>query len=352
MTKEQFVQLIRDIAGQMPDKGIRLKFLFNEFNKYGLSVFDGTTITNYFYNELKKLVNGEKSVFNYDKVIRQNGTIGFVGNLTCDLKVTEQYFANLEDLLTVKRYENVINNLNKMYDFAKLFSGKYSGQLWTVGTIPETALEITEIELLFKYWKQIIQETINAAPDKQKEINNFLSLCDIGISTILPKCKDPYENKEINEYWLSQYEALKIFVAAFGRHIPETSTAEPPKEDNDKDETKEEKVRRLLAPLKEISKTNGSVIIENASYEKLVKTYINYINKIEDHEPAERFCIYGSNPEFYGTLKDLHKKLPLKVAGIGQALTFILSQNNQYGERGKAIAPGTIEKNIKNGGQY
>jgi len=120
----------------------------------------------------------------------------------------------------------------EMYDFAKLFSGKYSGQLWTVGTIPETALEITEIELLFKYWKQIIQETINAAPDKQKEINNFLSLCDIGISTILPKCKDPYENKEINEYWLSQYEALKIFVAAFGRHIPETSTAEPPKEDN------------------------------------------------------------------------------------------------------------------------
>jgi len=95
MTKEQFVQLIRDIAGQMPDKDIRLKFLFNEFNKYGLSVFDGTTITNYFYNELKKLVNGEKSVFNYDKVIRQNGTIGFLDKFTCYLKVTDQFFADL-----------------------------------------------------------------------------------------------------------------------------------------------------------------------------------------------------------------------------------------------------------------
>jgi hypothetical protein len=229
MTKEQFIQLIKDIAAQMPDKGIRQKFLFNEFNKYGLSVFDGTTNTNYFYNELKKQIDGEKSIFDC-KVIRQNGTIAFLDKFTCFLKITEQYFADLEDLLTVKRYDNVINNLNKINDFAKLFSGKYSGQSWPVGAIPETALEITEIELLFKYWKQIIQETINAAPAKQKEIDNFLNLCDIGISTILPKCKDPFENKELTEYWLSQYKALKIFVATFERHIPKTSAAEPLKE--------------------------------------------------------------------------------------------------------------------------
>jgi hypothetical protein len=353
MTKEQFVQLIRDIAEQMPDKGIRLKFLFNEFNKYGLSVFDGTTITNYFYNELKKLVNGEKSVFNYDKVIRQNGTIGFLDKFTCYLKVTDQFFADLEDLLTVNRYENVINNLNKMYDFAKLFSGKYSGQLWTVGTIPETALEITEIELLFKYWKQIIQETINAAPDKQKEINNFLSLCDIGISTILPKCKDPYENKEINEYWLSQYEALKIFVAAFGRHIPETSTAEPPKEDNDKDETKEEKVRRLLAPLKEIGSA-GIPILDNGSFEKLVTTYINWIvNKKEPH-CKDLISIHGLNEEFFTPLNELHIEfdIPYSGVGIGAILNKIIPLRGQRGDHGEPMAPSTIEKYIKTKGKY
>jgi len=266
-----------------------------------------------------------------------------------------EFFAPLKnEFLKNMQGEKIKHYLN----WTNLFNEKYGDLDWSLKDIPENANIITTIDLQFNYLEKTIQEKINAALDKQSEINNFLTICDFLIISAKPKCIDPLEkeNKDINLYWLSKCEALKIFVAAFERHIPKTSTAEPLKADKANSiapvETTEQKVRRILAPLKENSKKHGSVIIENESFEKLVSTYVNYIEKKPPPHHVERFVIYGSNPEFYGILKKLHKELPLKVAGIGQALTYILSPNNQNGERGKEITPGTIEKNIKNGGQY
>jgi hypothetical protein len=153
-------------------------------------------------------------------------------------------------------------------------------------------------------------------------------------------------------YFLLHDEMEKIF-ATLEHSAAKASAAEPPKEDKAEDEPKttEQKVRRILKPLTEKGK-DGMVILDNDSFKKLVMTYVNYIEKNEYPKHAERFIFHGTNPEFYRPLKELHSELRIKISGIGQLLTYILSPNNKYGERGEAIAPGTIEKNIKKGGQY
>jgi hypothetical protein len=244
-------------------------------------------------------------------------------------------------------------NLEHLYNWTKLFKDKYGNRNWSVKDVPENANIITTIDLQFNYLEKIIQDTINASEDKQKEINNFLTICDLLITKAKPKCIDPLEkkNKEINEYWLSKVDALKTFVATFERHIPKASTAEPPKEDNDKDKTTEAKVRRILQPLIQ-QRPNGS-ILTNENFELLVNTYVNYINDRE-YTPSmvQRFRFKGTVRDFYLPLRKLHDELKFPVQGIGRVLNFILSTNRHYDKMPVAIAPDTIEKNISDMGKY
>jgi|GEM_PF-6472190 len=117
------------------------------------------------------------------------------------------------------------------------------------------------------------------------------------------------------------------------------------------EENTEFMIKRILNPLKEIG-SHGTVILDKDSFEILVSTYVNWIDRCITPNKADRFKFHGTNKEFYTPLFKLHKELNIKYAGIGQVLTYILQQNNKHGDVGRSIAPSTIEKNIKECGKY
>jgi len=102
-------------------------------------------------------------------------------------------------------------------------------------------------------------------------------------------------------------------------------------------ETTEQKIKRILEPLRGSFDTPGHI-------DKIVKALVEYSDNGELPAKAERKVIHDvDNKEFYKYFKQVKNETNLTAPGIADVLVYFIYANNGSLE---PLAPGTIEKNI------
>lgn len=105
---------------------------------------------------------------------------------------------------------------------------------------------------------------------------------------------------------------------------------------NPEPETTEQKIKRILEPLRLAFDTPGHI-------DKIVKALVEYSDTGELPAKAERKVIQVTNPVFYPYFKRIKNETNLTAPGIADVLAFFICSNNGTLE---PLAPGTIIKNI------
>lgn len=102
MNKEQFIELLREIGGQMPDISVRKEFLQNKFSEYGFSIETGYKVVNHYYDELKKGFAGIESIYKGTFIINKESNFVYYssGNYgyTVSMKFITEGFYRLEQV--------------------------------------------------------------------------------------------------------------------------------------------------------------------------------------------------------------------------------------------------------------
>jgi hypothetical protein len=157
ITKDSFIELIREIDKQMPDTEVRRVFLENRFIGMGYSVELGYKQTSYFYNELKKARDGQESIYK-GTLVNKEDTFALVDSYTCYFKMNHVHFNNLEILVNTPMDGSISNTIEPPKTTSK------------IKTISNPELTLAHIALIC-YYQNIIINTSNAE-SILKEFNN------------------------------------------------------------------------------------------------------------------------------------------------------------------------------------
>ena len=117
-----------------------------------------------------------------------------------------------------------------------------------------------------------------------------------------------------------------------GTQVPATKPKQEPEP-----ETNEDKIKRILEPIRGAFDTPGHLDL-------IIKALAEHSDTGNLPEKAETRIIQVDNKDFYPYFKSVKNETRLTVPGIAAVLTYFICQNNGSGN---PIAPGTIEKNIK-----
>jgi hypothetical protein len=97
MTKEQFLNLNKEIGQLPPNPTIQKEFMENRFKDLGFSKESGYEAVQYYYSELYKAKENRQTIFE-GKVILSDNDFGIVDNTSCYFKMTYERFNKRKEL--------------------------------------------------------------------------------------------------------------------------------------------------------------------------------------------------------------------------------------------------------------